>query len=51
MNSKLHIDRRGAEINMIQFTIQQHFVYRSIIQQLFYHKINVSYAYPAILDK
>ena len=26
LNSKRHIDRRGAEVNMIRFTVQKHFV-------------------------
>ena len=24
LNSKRHIDRRGAEVNMIKFTVQEH---------------------------
>ena len=47
LNSKRHIDRRGAEVNMVKFTIH---VYRNISQQLFYYIINLSYAFPAILD-
>ena len=36
LNSKHHIDRRGAEVNMIKFTVQ---CYRNISQQLFYYII------------
>ena len=48
LNSKRHIDRRGAEVNMIKFycSIALH-VYRKISQQLFYYIINVCYAFPA----
>ena len=24
LNSKRHIDRRGAEVNMVEFTVQSH---------------------------
>ena len=46
LNSKRHIDRRGAEVNMVKFTVH---VYRNISQQLYYI-INLSYAFPVILD-
>ena len=51
LNSERHIERRGAEVNMIKFTdhITLH-VYRNMSQQLFYYIINVCYAFPAILD-
>ena len=41
LNSKRHIDRRGAEVNMIKFTVKKLHVYRNINQQLFYYIINV----------
>ena len=37
LNSKRHIDRRRAEVNMIKFTV------------FFYLKINVCHAFPVIL--
>ena len=51
LNSKRHIDRRGAEVNMIlkiycSITLR---VYRNKGQQLFYYKINVYYAFPVII--
>ena len=48
LNSKCHIDRRRAEVNMIKFTVQSHSISTETCQQLFYYKINVCYAFPVI---
>ena len=37
LNNKLHIDRRGAEVNMIKFTVQYYFM----STKTYYYKINV----------
>ena len=49
-NSKPHIARRGAEVNMVVYCSITLHVYRNLSQQLFYYIINLFYAFPAILD-
>ena len=51
LNSKRHIGRRGADVNMIRSSCSKTLHdYLNISQQLFFYIINECYAVPAILD-
>ena len=49
LNSKRHIDRRGTEVNMIKFTVQNTQRLPKHKSAFFYYKTNVCYAFPVIL--
>ena len=50
LNSKPHIDRHEAEVNMIKVTSQKHFMSTKTRQQLFYDMLKIFYVFPANLD-